>query len=552
MKKVLALVLVVALVLSFGLTACKKTETTETNPEVTQAPAEPKILRVLDDEPPVLDPQIGTDSVSIRLNNLILEGLVRVHGGKITPGMAESWDISQDGLTYTFKLRDAKWNDGKPVTAYDYEYSWLRLLDPATASEYAFQGYYLLNGEEFNTGKITDKTQVGVKAVDEKTLVATLKAPCTYFLSLVGFLSFMPSREDKVTELGEAYGTDPDKMVYNGPFLLVEWNHDADFKIQKNQDYWNKDAVKLDEIQYTIVVDTATAVNMYEAGDVDMVGLSGDHYIRYKEMGKALTYSDGAEFYLEVNTKGKTAETGKWLANNNFRLALGHAIDRQALITAVFKNDSLPATRFVTPDLMGVKEKFQKEHPYNFYSPGADMAKAKEYLDKALAELGTTIDKAPTFNLLNYESDSARLFAEAIADMWLKNLGIKVEQQQVQFKQKLQMATDGDFDINYAGWGPDYDDAMTFVDLFVTDGGHNNTGWSNAKFDELVLGAKVEADAVKRGQMMAEAEKIVVEGAPVIPIYWRLRNWTKQDYVQNVVRSAIGADPDFVYADIVK
>lgn len=557
MKKVLALVLVVALVLSLGLTACQKAEDPApadqgTTPTATDAPQEPKVLRVVSDEPPALDPQIGTDSVSIRLNNLLLDGLVRVHAGKIYPGMAKEWEISEDGLTYTFHLRDAKWNDGIPVTAQDFEYSWIRLLEPATASEYAFQGYYLLNGEEYNTGAITDKTQVGVKAIDEKTLEVKLKAPCTYFLSLAGFLSFLPARQDMVEQYGEAYGTDVEKMVYNGPFLLTEWNHDADFAIEKNDDYWNKDEIKLDKIEYTIVVDTTTAVNMYEAGDIDIVGLNGDHYIRYKGMDKALTYSDGSEFYLEVNNVGKTKETGKLLGNVKFRQAIGFAIDRQALITAVYKNDSIPATRFVTPDLMGAKEKFSMEHPYQFYAPNADIEKAKKLLDEALVEVGVTVDQLPTFGLLNYEGDNSRLFGEAIADMLLKNLGIKIEQQQVQFKQKLQMATDKDFDLNYAGWGPDYDDAMTFIDLFVSDGGHNNTSWANDRFDELVKGAKVEPDPIKRGQMMAEAEKIVVEGVPVIPIYFRYRNWTKQDYVKNVIRNSIGADPDFIYTDIVK
>ncbi len=553
MKKTLALVLVVVLLLSLGLTACKKQEepTTGTEPTPTEVAQGPKVLRVASDEPPALDPQIGTDAVSIRLNNLLLEGLVRIHDGKIQPGMAEKWEISEDGLTYTFHLRDAKWSDGKPVTAQDFEYSWRRLVDPKTASEYAFQGYYIKNGEEINTGAITDLTQLGVKAVNEKTFVVELHTPCAYFLSLAGFLSFLPSRQDKVEEFGEAYGTEIEKFVTNGPFKLVEWKHDDKHAVEKNPEYWNATAIKLDRIEFTVVVEAATVINMYEAGDIDMCGLTGDFIAKYKAEGKSKSYTDGAEFYLEVNTKGKTAATGKVLGNHDFRLALGFAIDRQALITAVLKNDSLPALRFVPGNLMGVKDRFTNEHPYAFWPANADVAKAKEHLDKALAALGTTVDKLPTIELLNYEGDSSRIFGEALQDMWLKNLGVKVEMKQVQFKEKLQLATDKDYDLNFAGWGPDYDDAMTFVDLFVTDGGHNNTSWGDKKFDELILGAKKEADQVKRGQMMAEAEKILVEAAPILPIYLRYRNYTQADYVTGVVRNSIGADPDFVYADIL-
>ncbi len=555
MKKTLALVLVVLLVLSIGLTACKQAETPAT-PDATPTPevkAEPKVLRVGADEPPALDPQIGTDQVSIGLNNLLLEGLVRIHDGKVQPGMAEKWEISADGLTYTFHLRDAKWNDGKSVTAQDFEYSWRRLVDPKTASEYAFQGYYIVNGEEINTGKITDLTQLGVKAVDEKTLVVTLKAPCTYFLSLAGFLSFMPSREDKVTEFGEAYGTEVDKFVTNGPFLFKEWTHEANYAVEKNPNYWNAAAIKLDRIEYTVVVDAATAINMYEAGDIDMVGLTGNDIQRFKDAGKPVyDYMDGALFYLQVNLKGKSPATGKFLANQNFRLALGYALDRQAIIDAIMKNKSLPGSRLVPDNLMGVKDRYTKENPWSFWPANADSAKAKSHLELALKELNTTVDKLPTFELLNYEGDRSRQFGEAMQDMWLKNLGVKFEMKQIVFKEKLQLATNQQYDVDFAGWGPDYDDAMTFMDLFVKDGGHNNTGWGDARHDELINGAKVEADPVKRSKMMFEAEQIVVSSAPVIPIYARARNYTMQDYVKNVVRSAMGADPDFVYTDIVK
>ncbi|MDF2521867.1 MAG: extracellular solute-binding protein family 5, partial [Clostridia bacterium] len=461
MKKSLALVLALVFVLSMALTACGPKEEAAAPEPV----AEPKVLRMAASEPPNLDPQLGTDTVSIMVDNAILEGLIRVYAGEVQPGMAEKWEISEDGLTYTFHLRDAVWSDGKKVTAQDFEYSFLRLLDPATASEYAFQGYYIVNGEEYNTGKMTDPAQVGVKALDEKTLEIKLHSPTKYFLALTGFLSFMPSRKDLVEQHKEAYAADADKAVYNGPFVLTDWQHDASMVLEKNPTYWNKDAIKLDKVELTIVVDNKTVVNMYEAGDIDLAALGKDFIDKYKAENKAIFYPNGAEWYFQFNVKGKSAETGKVLANANFRKAVAYAIDRQAFCDAILKNGSTPAQRYILPLLMGDKDKFAKEYPYEFYPATADSAKAKEYLDKALAELKMTIDQVPAIEYLTDDSDTARTHAEAVQDMLSKNLGIKMEVKQVQFKQRLELMQASDYDIVSAGWGPDYDDPMTFMDL---------------------------------------------------------------------------------------
>ena len=549
MKKSLALVLALVFVLSIAFTACAPK--TEQGGDTTGT-AEPKVFRMAASEPPNLDPQLGTDTVSIMVDNALLEGLVRVYDGKVLPGMAETWTVSDDGLTYTFNLRDAQWSDGQKVTAKDFEYSFIRLLDPATASEYAFQGYYIVNGEEYNTGKITDPSQVGIKAIDDKTLEVKLKAPTKYFLALTGFLSFMPSRKDLVEKYKEGYAADFDKAVYNGPFTLTDWQHDASMVLTKNANYWNKDAIKLDKVELTIVTDSKTIVNMYEAGDTDLAGLSKDFIEKYKAEGKANFFPTGSEFYFQFNTKGRTPEIGKFLSNKNFIHALGFAIDRQAFVDQVLKNGSSPAQRYILPLLMGDQDKFAKEYPYEFYPATADVAKAKEYLDAALKELGTTADKIPAIEYLTDDSDTARINGEAIQDMISKNLGVKIEIKQVQFKQRLELMQASDYDLVFAGWGPDYDDPMTYADLWVTTGGHNNTGWSNAKYDELIAFAKSSPDSKARAEAMFASEKILLEEGPIVPIYFRNGVYAMQPYVKGIVRNFIGADPDFVFADIQK
>ena len=550
MKKSLALVLALVLVLSLGLTACgPKTVTPDPGTPV----AEPKVFRLnAGSEPPNLDPQIGTDQVSIEVDNGLLEGLVRVHDGKVQPGMAEKWEISADGLTYTFHLRDAVWSDGVAVTAKDFQYSIIRLLNPVTASEYAFQGHYIVNGQEFNEGKITDATQVGVKAIDDKTFEIKLKAPTSYFLPLLSFLSFLPSRQDVVELHKEAYASAPDKFVTNGPFTLTDWQHDASLTLEKSATYWDKDSVKLDKVEFAIITDSKTAVNMYEAGDFDYVAIPKDFIEKYKAEDNVTFFSDGSEFYFQFNVKGRNPEVGKFVGNANFRKAMGFAIDRQAFIDATLKNGSQPATRYILPLLQGVNDKFAVEYPLDFYTPTADVAKAKELLALALTEIGTTADKIPTIGFLTGDTDVSRIQAEAIQDMLVKNLGIKIEITGVQFKQRLELMNAGDYDLVFAGWGPDYNDPMTYADLWVTGGGHNNTNWSNPKYDELIAFAKTATDPKARAEAMFESEKLLLEEGPIVPIYFRSSAYTMQPYVKNLVRNFIGADRDFVYADIIK
>lgn len=547
MKKSLAFVLALIFLLSMALTACSPAQQPSTNQE---KQAEQKVLRLTDVEPPNLDPQIGTDQVSITIDNAILEGLVRIVDGKVHPGMAEKWKISEDGLTYTFYLRDALWSDGKKVTAYDFEYSYLRLLNPATASQYATQGYYILNGKEYNTGKVTEPALVGVKALDEKTFEVKLASPTKYFLALTGFLSFQPSRKDLVEQHKEGYAADADKAVYNGPFILKEWAHDSLIVLEKNPSYWNKEAIKLDRVEYVIITDNKTRVNMFETGDIDMTNLGRDFIEKYKAEGKAKFFADGSEWYFQVNHKGKTAETTKFLTNKNFKHALGYAIDRQIFCDSVLKNGSSPAQRYILPLLMGVEEKFAVEYPYEYYPKSADVAKAKELLDAALKEIGTTSDKMPTFEYLTDDTDIARVNAEAIQDMLFKNIGVKIEIKTVQFKQRIELMDASDYDIVSAGWGPDYDDPMTYMDLWVSDNAHNTTNWSSPRYDELIAFAKTSPDATARAEAMFEAEKILLEEGTIIPIYFRNSAYALNPKVKGIIRNFLGADTDFVFADI--
>ncbi len=545
-KKTLTLGLVVLLILSMMLSACAPQQQA---PVDQPTPAQEKVVKIsLDNEPPDIDPQVGTDLMSIMVGGHVLEGLVRVYDSKVQPGMAEKWEISEDALTYTFHLRDAKWSDGVAVKAQDFEYSILRLLDPKTAAGYAeVMGFYIKNAEKYFKGEITDKSLVGVKATDEKTLVITLENPTGYFIRLLGFMCFLPSREDIVAKNGETFAADPDKMVYNGPYTLKEWKHEEGLTLVKNPNYWDKDKVKADVLDLPIIIEPKTSINMFETEELFASAIPEDMLDTYVQNGKAKFMPNGGLYWLQFNLGSKT--NNKVLNNLNFRKAISYAIDREAIMKAVIKKGD-PATRYVPSNIMGLNDKFSKENPLDAISIKADQAKAKEYFEKALKELNLTADKFPTIKLLGADTTAARQYCEAVQDAILKNIGVKLELVNVPSKQRLQLVNQRDYEMVYANWFPDYDDPMTYLDIWVTGGGFNRSDYSNAKYDAAIKDAKAATDEKVRQQKMFEAEQLLLEDMPVIPSHWGAYAYVQSDKIVNYVRSLVGSDPDLTYVDL--
>lgn len=546
-KRALTVFASILLVFCMLLAACEKS--VPVPEDKAQLESKEKSIRLtIDSEPPNIDPQIGTDLYSIMIGGHVLEGLTRVYYGKVQPGIAEKWDISPDALTYTFHLRDAKWSDGVPVKAQDFYYSIMRLLDPKTAAGYAeVMGFYIKNAEKYYKGEITDKSQVGVKVIDEKTLEITLENPTGYFLRLLGFMCFLPVREDMIAKYGEAYASEPGKMVYNGPYVIKEWKHEEGIVLAKNPGYWDKDKVKMDVIDLPIVAEAKTAINMYETGEILSCSIPEEMLDSYIASGKAKMMPNGGLFWLQFNYSSKN--NGNILSNVNFRKAVSYAIDREALMKAVVKRGK-PASRYVPDNIMGLSDKFAAENPLDALPIKADPAKAREYFEKALKELGMDSDSFPTIKLLGADTSAARKFCEAVQDMLLKNLGIEIELVNVPAKQRLQLVNDRDYEMVYANWFPDYDDPMTYLDIWVTGGGFNRSDYSNPKFDALIREAKSATDEMIRQQIMFEAEKILLEDMTVVPTHWGANAYVQSDKLINYVRSMVGADPDLIYVDV--
>jgi oligopeptide transport system substrate-binding protein len=548
-KKKLSLFLVLLLAVSTFLAACGGNNDTakDNNGGTANKPAEKKeqVLNLLEtSEIPSLDSALATDQVSFIVLNNVMEGLYRLgKDNKPVPGVAESYEVSQDGKVYTFKLRkDAKWSNGDPVTAHDFVFAWRRVLDPKTASEYAYIMYDIKNAEEVNQGKLP-VDQLGVKAVDDHTLQVELKNPIPYFISLTVFGSFMPQNEKFVKSQGEKYGLEANTTLYNGPFVLSDWKHEQGWTYKKNPNYWDKDNVKLETINVKIVKDTATAVNLYETKKADRVILTAEFVDKYKNDKNFHTELEPSIFWLRMNTKNEL------LKNVNARKAIAMAIDKQALVDTLLNNGTVVANYLVPKDFV------EGPNGKDFRDENGDLVKydveeAKKLWEQAKKELGK--DKF-TIELLNYDTDTAKKTGEYLKEQLEKNLpGLTVNIKQQPFKQKLELESNMQYDLSFSGWGPDYQDPMTFIDLWVTNSPHNQTGWSNPEYDKLVKDAKTTllSDLQARWDAMLKAEKLLFEEMPIAPLYQRGSAYLQREYVKDIVSHPFGGDYSYKWAYI--
>ncbi|MFZ3589225.1 peptide ABC transporter substrate-binding protein [Bacillus sp. DJP31] len=550
------MLLVLSLVLSLFLAACggntktpEDAQGTDDKEPAVEEPAvvEEQVLNILDSaEIPTMDSVQGTDAVAFQVMSEVFEGLYRL-GENMQPvaGVAIDHKMSADGLVYTFNLRETAWSNGTPVTAEDFVYSWQKAVDPASASQYAFILGDVKNATKIAAGEITDLNELGVKAVNATTLEVTLEKPTPYFLSLTTFATFLPQNKEFRDAQGENYGLEVENLIYNGPFTLTEWKHEEGWVYTKNDTYWDKENVKLDAIKVKVVKDPATAVALYETGQVDRVGLSAEFVDKFKTDPNFLTFGEPTLFYFKYMQKDGP------LANVDVRKALSMAIDKQGLADVILNNGSVPAyyavpADFVTHPTTG--EDFRaKNGDFNL----TDVAKAAEHWTKGLATLGT--DKLE-LELLSGDTETSIKMSEYFKNQLEKNLpGLTITLKNVPFKQRLELDEKLDYQIQVAGWGPDYQDAMTFADLWVTDGGHNASGYSNAKFDKLITDAKttLSGDLEARFEAMQEAERILLEeDAGIGPLFQRGTAQLLQPYVKGVLNNSFGPDYSYKWAYI--
>ncbi len=490
-------------------------------------------------EPTSLDPQLGSGTWITNVTGAIFEGLVRRYNGEIEPAIAETWDVSNDGLTYTFHLRDVAWSDGTPITAQDFVDSWNLLIERATPMAQHTE-YFTVDGK------------ANARAIDEKTLEVTLNYKVPFIMEVFAMSAMAVVRVDKYDEKGDAYyQTIPETM--NGPFLLVDWQPNNVMVLEPNPDYWNAERVNFDRVEIYTVTEDTTQVNMYRNGEIDMLDVPETMYKDFEDEGM-IYYEDGANFYIQFTTDGQTDETAKYLANRNFIEAVSACIDREDFVNSVYNGSFEPTVEFVPGSATGYNGGTKADANVTISSPfmiKADLTVAQEKLDAALEELGTTADAMPTFTLVVSDATDRQTAAQYIQDV-CGQIGIQIEIDTIPSATFWSTLREGyRYDFAMAGSGPDVDDASTFLKVFDGEGLYADTfmRWHNDEYAAILADSWSTTDTEQRTEDLVAMEDFLLANGPVIPLYFTRAGWMLADGFTGISRNMTGADLDYIFGD---
>lgn len=500
----------------------------------------------IDVEVATLDHNLATDGTSFEVIGSLIQGLMTLDpDGNAIPGIAESYEVSEDGKVYTFKLREAVWSNDAPVTANDFVFSWQRLANPDTASEYSFilEAAGVLNASEVASG---DKAleELGVKALDDKTLQVTLARPVAFFIDLLAFSPLYPLNEEFYNSVGDQYATAPDKILSNGAFVLASYEPAASaFELKKNDKYYDADNVHLGGLKYQVIKDSQQAVLAYQTGQVDVVSLTGEQVELFKADPEFKTVPAGYVWFVAPNNEVAGLE------NADLRLALALAFDREVIANNVLKDGSNAASYFIPTDLANGPDGKDFRETAGDGPLVTDVAKAQEHFEKAKEALG---QDTFTYSLVVEDTESAINVAQSLEAQIEANLpGVDIVLEQMPKKTRLQRMQDGDYELALHRWGPDYRDPTTNLQLLETNSNYNNMNWSNADFDALYEAVTV-GDLVdkpeERWAAMIEAENIALSEAAIFPIYQKGSAVLVKSNVKGVDFMTVGTNRIFVRA----
>ncbi|MDT9719865.1 peptide ABC transporter substrate-binding protein [Paenibacillus sp. ClWae2A] len=550
-----SLLVLLTLILAFGtvLAACGSKNEGTGNTDTGSASegnglAKDQILKInLSAEPPTLDPAQAKDSQTNTVLKFLYEGLVRIDAdGKEQAGVAKDWKISEDGLKYVFNLNpDAKWSNGDAITAEDFVRSWERALKPETASPYAYQLYYIKGAEGYNLSKdetykgtkVTDFSQVGVKATDEHTLEVTLENPTPYFLGLTAFYTYYPVHASADTN--DKFFTDYKNMIVNGPFVMDQYSKGQKIVVKKNDGYHAAADIKLAEIDMSLTNSSASELQAYKSGQLDYTGapngeipsdqipsVKAELPDEFKATGIASTY------YYQFNVNEAPFN------NVKIRKAFAMAIQRQLIVDKVTQGGQIPAFGFVPPGIRGENGEFRDEHKDDYFTENVDEAKA--LLAEGMKEEGYTT--LPAVTLIYNTSDGHAKIALAIADMWKQNLGVDVKTENQEWGVFLENRQNQNFQVARAGWSADYNDPYNFLEMWTTGNTNNDSKFSNEQYDKDVKETVKSADPATRMAAFADAEKILIQDEMgVMPIYYYTNVSLTKPYLKGVQLDFSGA-----------
>lgn len=497
-----------------------------------------------------LDLSKNTDTYSSIAIGNSGSNLLRLDGkGGTELDLAKKVDVSEDGLTYTATLRDGlKWSDGSDLTAEDFVYSWQRIVDPKTASEYAYLATesHLENADKINSGEEKDLSKLGVKA-DGNKVIFTLTSPTPQFMDYLAFTNFMPQKKELVEKLGKDYGTNSKSQVYSGPYKVEGWNgSNTKFKLVKNDKYWNAKNVKTETVNIQVVKKPDTAVQMYKQGDLDAANISATSaiYNANKKNKDIVTVPEATTAYMVYNQTGRV----KALANENIRKALNLATDREGIVKAAVDTGSKPATALVPTGLAALST---GEDLAKYVAPGYsyDAKEAKKLFEAGLKELGE--DKLTITVTSDADSPSAKNTLDYLKSTWESALpGLTVEEKFVPFKQRLEDTKTQNFDVAVSLWGGDYPEGSTFYGLFTSDAAYNYGKFKSSEYDEAYNDAitKNALDKDAAAENYKTAEKVLYDHAYYNPLYFRSTESLQNPDLKGLIRNSTGLQTDFTHA----
>ncbi len=503
------------------------------------------ITLALSQEPPQLDSTRSTDQVSFFVLGHVMEGLLRYDANnRLVPGVAERWEIGPDGARFWLR-EDATWSDGQPVTAHDFVFAWQTVVDPATASEYAFIMYPVKNGEAINTGQMP-REALGARASGDRILDVEFEQPIAFFDKLAAFGIYNPVRKDFYESREGRYAADAEDLLYNGPFVMTQWVHGAHVRLEKNPAYWNRDTVQLNVIDMPYITsDSNAVVNLYKAGAIARATLGTEQLEDAMRLRWNLgRYIDGSVFYIDFNFRPE-----RLTSNYNLRKALQLVSDPNELVNKVIALPGYqPALSLFPTWLRGVDGPFRLEYPPQRIFP--DYAEARRHLELAKQELG--LETIPPLVLLSDDSPLSNKQAEYFQNLFMRTIGLEIVIDKQIFKQRLAKMTSGDFDMVAAGWGPDFDDPLTFGDLYASWNLNNRGMYNNPELDRQVRIAQGSLDQQIRMDAFGEIQRLLIEDAVMLPNYERGLVYVQDPRLRDVVYRSVGTDPDYSNAYLVE
>ncbi|MEH6606885.1 MAG: peptide ABC transporter substrate-binding protein [Pseudomonadales bacterium] len=495
-------------------------------------------------EPPSLNSLQSTDSESFFVIGHVMEGLLQIDAeGALAGGVAERWELTDQGARFWLR-KDARWSDGVAVTAKDFVFAWRTAVDPKTAAPYASVLYPIANARAINSGTLAPAT-LGVKAIGDYQLEVRFEAPCPYFLGLTAFMTYMPLRQDIYQQFGARYAAEANQMVYNGAYTLSRWIHGASLRMDKNPFYWGRQGVAIERLDIPYITsDISALLNLYRDGQIAYIPASLDD----QTLEQALTqgerirlYSDWAVIFLEYNHR-----PGRATAHYGLRHALQQVVDTHTIVNKVVTTPGNRPLYSIFPSVIkGRQQAFVTEHPPQPVL--MDLEQARQELSRARAELG---DFEPLVMLVTDTPESLKL-AEYL-QAWLdQSLGLKVVLDKQTFKQRIAKMHSGDFDMVLTAWGPDFDDPITYGNLFASWNDNNRGRYHSEEYDRLVAVADSTNDSLIRMDAMAKMQQILIAEAVILPLYERAKPYLMDPRLARVVRSPFGADPGFRHARIL-